>query len=79
MKLNKPLYDYLIQVAAAENDKRIPPELKAQWIEIEIQMFNSRLQKDKYDDFVSFIPVDENTANHNNELMVTLSRSLNAN
>ena len=79
MKLNKPLYDYLIQVAASENDKRIPPELKAQWIEIEIQKFNSRLQKDKYDDFVSFIPVDENTANHNNELMVTLSRSLNAN
>lgn len=79
MKLSKPLYEYLIQVAAAESDKRISPELKAQWIEIEIKKFNSRLSKDNYTNYISFIPVDENTVNHNNELMVTLSRSLTTN
>lgn len=59
LRIDKVLFNYLMRIARAKQDKYLPDDLKQAWIEREISYFYEQNEKNKFDESEKIIPVPE--------------------
>lgn len=75
LSINKAYFEYLVQVANAQHDTKMPSHLRDEWIKIEEQKFCDYIIHDKYDEFCSMIPVSEKNVEENPDFHIAISNS----
>lgn len=73
LQINEALFEYLVQVKNAEEDRDLPEDLKNKWREIEQEKFKYRVQSDTNANSISMIPIPENVANKFPDILLLLS------
>lgn len=75
LSINRAYFEYLVQVANAKHDTKIPSHLRDEWIKIEERKFCDNIIHDKYDNFCSMIPVSEINVEKNPDFHIAISNS----
>lgn len=75
LSINRAYFEYLVQVANAKHDTKIPSHLRDEWIKIEERKFCDTIIYDKYNEFCSMIPVSEIKVEENPDFHIAVSSS----
>lgn len=57
LRINRFYFEYLIRIAQAKSDKRLPEDIKELWKSKEVTFFNQSRQSDNFSDYIETVPI----------------------
>lgn len=76
IEINSSLYNCLRQIALAEQNSEMPESIRKQWINHSIENFNNGIIADNYNDFTSFIILEQSVLNENPDIIRLIEKHI---